>query len=77
MKEIHFNEFGLLPDYPQELHDAQREYWRTIEPYLDKMTMTEARAMLFYVNMDCDMSAYLIMRGIKARESKSNIKENL
>ena len=70
VNELKFNEFGMIPDYPQELIDAQMKYWDAIKPYLDSLSMTEARAMLFYINMDCEMSRYLILRGISVRKAR-------
>ena len=68
MAEIHFDEYGLIPEFPEEIIDAQVKYWNIIKPYLDKMTMTEARAFLFYINFDADMSAYIIRRRVGKRK---------
>lgn len=68
MKEIHFNEYGMIPEFPKEIADAQLKYWDVIKPYLDKMTMTEARAFLFYINFDADMSVYMIRRSMEKRK---------
>lgn len=67
-----FNKYGnaFLPD---EVHQAQLEYFSIIEKYLDKMSLLEARAFLWYINLDGLLAGYLLRR--QSKESKGGVGE--
>jgi len=70
-KKIHFNKYGMIAEFPKEINDAQCKYWSVIEPYLNNMTPVEVRAFLFYINLDSEMSVYMIKRSIAERKREA------
>jgi hypothetical protein len=70
MEKIVFNEYGN-PKIPQEIFDAQNTYMGIIRPYLDNISLIEARAMLYFLNMDLHISEYILRRQVEVRKKEN------
>jgi len=62
--KIHFNEHGNLVA-PEGFWEANREYWRKIEPMLDGLSVLELRALTYYLTLDTNLTAYILRNQVK------------
>lgn len=71
-----FNEYGNIPEIPQDIMEAQNAYMRVLKPHLDKMTIIEAKAFIWNIGMDGHFAVYILTRQVNLRKSKREGKKN-